>query len=75
MTQSLSGKFVIDKLAVEFELVNTFIIIGAQLPPISYVDHVDLRVLAKEMESMELPSRYQWKTIEKIGNMKYKLNQ
>ena len=75
MTQSLTGKVIVDKLAVDFELVNTFRTIGAQLPPISYVDHVELRFLAKDMTSLELPIGDQWKTIEKFGKMKYKLHQ
>ena len=56
-------KLIIDKLVVDFELVNTLRTIGAQLPPISYVDHVELRVLSMDMESLELPSRDQWNTI------------
>ena len=75
MTQSLSQKIIIDKLEVDFELVNSFKEINAHLPPISYIDHVELRVLEKEMESLEFPSRDQWKTIEKFGKMKYKLHQ
>ena len=75
MTQSLSGKVIIDKLAVDFELVTTFKTIGAYMPPIYYGDHVELRVLAKEMPSLEMPSRDQWKSIEKFGKMKYKLHQ
>ena len=45
----------------------------AQLPENSYKDHVELRVLAKEMASLELPTVNQWKTIEKYGKTKYKL--
>ena len=56
MNQSLFGKVIIDKLASEFELVNTFKTIGAQLSPISYVDHVELKLLEKEMASLEIPS-------------------
>ena len=55
---------------MDFELVDSFRTIGAQLPPISYVDHVELRVLAKEMESLEIPSGDQWKTTENFGKMK-----
>ena len=72
MTRSLSRKVIIDKPVVDFELVNTFREIGAQLPLIYYVNHVELRVFAKEMASLELPYGDQWKTIEKIGKMKYK---
>ena len=57
-----------------FEMVNTFRTVGPQLPPMSYVDHDGLRVIEKEMESLEMPSKDQWKTIEKFGKMKYKLH-
>ena len=50
ISRSLSGKVIIDKLALDFEIVDSFRMIGAQSPPISYVDNVELRVLAKEME-------------------------
>ena len=66
MTQFLKGKVIIDKLVVYFELVYSFRTIGASLPPISYVDHVELRVLVKEMENIEMKSRDQSKTIEKF---------
>ena len=57
MTQSLTEKVIIDKLVVDFEILDLFIIIGAKIIPISYVDHMDLRVLSKEMTSHEVSSR------------------
>ena len=48
MIHSMRGKDIIDKMAVYFEIVNSFRMIGAKMPPISYVDHVELRVLSKE---------------------------
>ena len=75
MTQSLSGKIIIDNLAMDFEIINTFRTICTQLRPILYVDLVELRVSAMEMENMELPYVDQWKTIEKFGRTKYKLHQ
>ena len=75
MTQSLSGKVIINKLAVHFELVNAFRATGSKIPPISYIDHVELRVLEKEMASLELPFGYQRNTIEKFKKMKYKLHE
>ena len=75
MNQSLSEKTVVDKLVVDFEIINTFRTICFQLPPISYVDHVELRLLAKEMVNLELPSMNQSKTIEKFERTKYKLHQ
>ena len=40
MNQYLLGKIVIDKLAVDFEIIDTFRIVCTRLPPISYADHV-----------------------------------
>ena len=47
MIQYLTGKVIIDKLEVDFEILDQFKMIGAKLSLISYVDHVDLRVLDK----------------------------
>ena len=55
MNQSLSGKTVVDKLAVDFDIINTLRTLCSQMPPISYIDHVELRVLANEMANLELP--------------------
>ena len=55
-TQFLRGKVITNKLAVDFEILDQFKKIGAKLSPISYVDHVELRVLAKEMTNHEVPS-------------------
>ena len=75
MNQSMLGKVIVDKLVVDFEIVDSFRMIGAKLPPISYVYHVELRVLAKEMVNLEVPCKDQWNTIEKFRNMKYRLHQ
>ena len=71
----MTGKVIIDKLAVDFEILDLFRMIGSKLTPISYADHLELRFLAKEMTSNEVPSGDKWKTIEKFGTMKYKLHQ
>ena len=72
MTQSLLAKIIIDKLVVDFELVNMFRTIGGKFPPIAYVDHVEMILISREMVNLELPSRDQWKTIEKFGKTKYR---
>ena len=41
---------------MDFEIIDTFRDTCAQLPTISYEDHVELRVLAKEMASLKLPT-------------------
>ena len=75
MQQSLSRKTIVEKLSVDFEIIDTFRATCAQLPLISYMDHVELRVLAKEMASLELTTVDQWKTNEKFGKTKYRLRQ
>ena len=75
MSQTLSGKVIVDKLAMDFEIVDSFKMIGAMFTPNSYVDHVDLRELDKYMENIEVPSRDQWHTIENFAKMKYILHQ
>ena len=75
MSQYLSGKIVIDKLEVDFEIVNTFIVVCSQLPAISYVDHVELRVLDKEMANLEFPTMDEWNIVQKLGRTNYKLDQ
>ena len=42
MTQSLTGKAIIDKLVVYFEILDLFRIIGGKVTPIYYVDHLEL---------------------------------
>ena len=74
-TQSLSGKAIIDKLDMDFEIVFSFKSIGSNIPPIYYVYHVELIFLAKEMTNHEVPYGDQWKTIERFGKMKYRLHQ
>ena len=75
MTQFLTGKVIIEKIAVDFEILDQFKKIGAKLSPISYVDHVELRVLAKEMTNHEVPAMDQWKIIKNYRKSKYKLHQ
>ena len=74
MSQSLLGKIVIEKLAVEFEIINTFRVVCTQLPGILYVDHVELQVLGKEIANLELPTMDQWKTVEKFERSKCTLH-
>ena len=74
MQQSLSRKKIVDKLADDFEMVFAFKATCARFPDYSYRDHVKLRVLSKEMFTLDLPSMDQWKTIEKYGRFKYTLH-
>ena len=69
------GKIVVDKLAEDFEMLLNFKATCAKLLDFSYVDNVELRVLAKEMVNLDFPTIDQWKTFEQFGKNKYKLHQ
>ena len=71
LQQCFYGKTILGKLSEDFEILNTFRATCAHLPEISFMDHVELRVLEKEMANLELPTVAQWKTVEKYGKTKY----
>ena len=73
MQQSLSRKTIVEKLSEYFEMLYGFRAISAQLPEFSYIEHVELRVLKKEMTFLDLPTLKQWKIVEKHGKTKYML--
>ena len=75
MTQSLTGNVIIDKLAMDFEIFNEFKMISVNMPPIYFVDHVELSVFDKEMNNYEVPFMEKWKIVEKFRWIKYKLYQ
>ena len=56
MQQYFSGNTKVDKLPEDFEIVYSFRATCAQLLEFSYVEHVELRVLAKEMAILKLPT-------------------
>ena len=74
MQQSLSRKTIIDKLADELEIVLTFNATCARLPNFSYRDHVEIGVLSKDISTLELPTIYHWKSVEKFWRIKYVLH-
>ena len=74
MQQYLSGKIIINELSKYFEILHTFRATCTQLPEISYKDHVELRVVAKKMTSLGLPTVDQWKIVEKYGKNKYRVH-
>ena len=63
MTQSLLRKVIVDNLVMDFYILDSFRMIGAEFPPIYYVDHVELTVFVKEIVNLEVSSEDQWKTI------------
>ena len=74
MNQSLSDRTIVDKLVDEFEIFFFFKEACAHPQNYSYRDHIELRVLEKEMSTLDLPSTDQWKTIEKFRRTKYLLH-
>ena len=74
MTQSLTGGITVDKLADEFKVLFAFKEACAHLQIFSYQDHFKLRILAKEMATVELPTPNQWKTVEIFSRTRYLLN-
>ena len=75
MQHYLYGKTIVEKLSLDFEIFYTFRGTCTQLATISYMDHVKLRVVEKEMAILELPTIDQWKTVKKFGKTKYMLCQ
>ena len=74
MNRSLSSRKIMDKLVDEFEMTFFFKETCAQLQGFSYINHIDLCVLEKEMCTLDLPSPDQWKIVEKFGRTKYTLD-
>ena len=65
----------IKKLARDFEMLFNFKAICSKLTNFSYLENVELRVLAKEMTSLDMPFGDQWKIVENYGKSKYKFRQ
>ena len=74
MRLSLLGKEIVDKMVDESEIMFTFRATCTRIPDFSYRDHVEMRVLSKEMSTLELPTADQWKKVEKFGRTKYVLH-
>ena len=73
--QYFLGKAVINKLDGDFEMLFEFKAMCTKLLDFSYSKNMELRVLEKEVISMDLPLVDQWKIIENYGKNKYKLGQ
>ena len=73
--QSLLVKVVVKKLSSEFELIFDFRVLCTKFPAPSYLENIELIVLAEEMIKLEMPSANQWKVIENYVKAKYKLHQ
>ena len=68
--QSSSGKTVIDKLIVDFEMLFYFKATCTNLPELSYVENVELSVMVKEMISLDIPTTDQQKLVDNYGKGK-----
>lgn len=55
MEKHLKGRTIIDKLSDDFNLLDIFREVLKDLPPISYVQCIELEVLTKEMLAYEYP--------------------
>ena len=72
--QSLSGKTVIDKLTIDFEMLFDFKSICTKLPEFSYGENVELNIMAKETISLDMPTTNQWKLVDNYGKSKYRFH-
>ena len=73
MQQALFGRDMFDILAGEFELLFDFKFVCARVLNFSYVDNMELRVLAHEMVVANLPNPEHWRKIQQYGSTKYML--
>ena len=65
----------VKKLSGEFELLFDFKVLCTRLPTPSYLDNLEIEVLAKEMVNLEIPIANQWKVIENYSKSKHRLHQ
>ena len=73
--QSLFGKIVIDKLNGDFEMLFDFKAICTKFIEFSYVENVELSVMAKEMISLYMPTTDKWNIVDNYGKHKYMFHQ
>ena len=67
LEKGLKGNTIVDKLTNDFKILSQFRTIKSCLPPISYASYVELEVLIKEMVDYDIPSKSQWKEVERLG--------
>ena len=63
-----------DELSEEFELLFYFKVSCAKVPKFSYIDNMELRVLAHDMVVAEFLKPEHWRTVQQYGSTKYKLH-
>ena len=64
MQQDLCGRSVFEKLAGEHELVFDIKVACTKVPDLSYIDNIELIVLAHEMVIADLPNFKLWRSIQ-----------
>ena len=74
MKQALSGKFVFDKLASDFELLFDFKATCSKFPKISYPKTMELKAQAYDMTTATMPSPDLWRFIQQYGSPKLKVH-
>ena len=74
MTHSLTGKVIIDKIVVDFEILDSFKMISTKMSALYYVDHVEIRVLAKKRQVRKFHLNINGKPLNVFGKMKYRLH-
>ena len=72
MQQALSGKFVLDKLSSDFELLFDFKATCSKVPKISYLEAMELKTQAYNMMAMSIPGPDLWRVIQQYGSPKLK---
>ena len=65
----------VKKLSGEFELLFDFKYLCTRLPTPSYLENLELGVLAEEMVKLEIPTSNQWKVIENYSESEHRLHQ
>ena len=74
LEKGLTRKFIVDKVTEDFEILQKFLIIGGGLPKVSYEAYMELEVSIREMIEYDIPSKEEWRAIERFGKMKYILH-
>ena len=62
-----------NKLVGEFEALFDFKTTCTKFPNLTYLDNMELRVVAHEMVIVDLPESDQWRSIEIYGSNNFKL--
>lgn len=66
----MKGATLVDKLSIDFEILNQFKTVKLGLPVMSYATCIDLEILMKEMIDYEIHSELQWKETVRLGKIK-----